>query len=195
MRFPKYQWGKRWLKNEEKDAQRGQNGCVCVCGTSNCIVDSANLPGILLNAILRNFSDAVEKGSKLKFIMYSAVSLLFSYMHQQFSKLVFHIFLKTLWCFVLFFLAWFYTHHPPGSFGRIQRPSSSLRRLSALWVLPGVWWVMTSFQFFYLSLHIKVCYLGHTQTVKHIHISSRCIHKTYKSTHSFPWILFKLNIF
>uniref|UniRef100_A0A3P9HRA6 Acid phosphatase 2, lysosomal n=1 Tax=Oryzias latipes TaxID=8090 RepID=A0A3P9HRA6_ORYLA len=30
------------------------------------------LGGILLNAILRNFSDAVEKGSKLKFIMYSA---------------------------------------------------------------------------------------------------------------------------
>ncbi|RVE59598.1 hypothetical protein OJAV_G00190110 [Oryzias javanicus] len=30
------------------------------------------LGGILLNAILRNFSDTVEKGSKLKFIMYSA---------------------------------------------------------------------------------------------------------------------------
>ncbi|XP_026034494.1 testicular acid phosphatase homolog isoform X1 [Astatotilapia calliptera] len=37
--------------------------------------------GVLLNAILRNFSKAVEQGSTLKFIMYSAVSALLVYEH------------------------------------------------------------------------------------------------------------------
>lgn len=46
-----------------------------------CTVDTVNFPGVLLNAILRNFSKAVEQGSTLKFIMYSAVSLMFGHMH------------------------------------------------------------------------------------------------------------------
>lgn len=37
-------------------------------------VGCVNSPGVLLNAILRKFTSAVEQGSPLKFIMYSAVS-------------------------------------------------------------------------------------------------------------------------
>lgn len=55
-------------------------------------------------------------------------------------KLLFHI----LTSLMFLIPARLYPHHPPGSSGRVQRPSPSLRCLSTLWVLPGEWWVMTS---------------------------------------------------
>lgn len=92
------------IRKPGEDAQRGQRVVFVSVGYWIALL-TVNLPGILLNAILRNFSDAVEKGSKLKFIMYSAVSLLFWYLHCLFCKLVFYIFRKTVMLlFSLFFL-------------------------------------------------------------------------------------------
>lgn len=63
----------------------------CICPVDSCV----NLPGVLLNAILRNFSKAVEQGSTLKFIMYSAVSSTFgahTHIHNLLCKpLVAHV--------------------------------------------------------------------------------------------------------
>lgn len=124
-----------------------------------CAVDTVvNLPGVLLNAILRNFSRAVEQRSSLKFIMYSAVSFFWSYTFIIYNANYCYLLSSLLlWCLFLV-PAWLDTHHPPGGSGRVQRPPPSLRCLSALWVLPGVWWVMTSFQ-------------------RHLMLSSLCIFK------------------
>ncbi len=146
---------------------RSKGLCWCL-GKFHLQCWCVNLPGVLLNAILRNFSRAVEQGSTLKFIMYSAVSSMFGHKH------IFIIYcanccftrcissppcILLLWCLFLI-AAWLYTHHPPGGSGRVQRPSSPLRCLSALWVLPGVWWVMTSCQHYFM--HSSLCTFNYT---------------------------------
>lgn len=77
-------------------------------------------------------------------------------------KLLFPISPTQYYCCGVYFLipAWLYTHHPPGGSGCVQRPSSSLRCLSTLWVLPGVWWVTTSCQHHFM--HSSLCIFNYT---------------------------------